>query len=119
MYPRFHRGIVQQYRADDTNRVKRWGEFPETTCTNAVPFRQRGDALEQVVVGGRHLEDAPHRMGVGIDEAWSNNEAIGVDHAARDRGRQIADARDPVATPADVGDAPTGCRCRRRYARPG
>ena len=37
------------------------------------PFHQRGDALADVVVGGRHLEDAAPRVRMEIDEPWRDD----------------------------------------------
>ena len=71
-----------------------------------VPLGQRRDALQQVVVRRRHVEDAAHRVRVRIDEPGRHHQPPGVEDAVRGRVRQVADARDAVAAHRDVGAQP-------------
>ena len=87
-------GNLVQMRADGPRRAA------------VVALGQSGDPLQQVVVGGRHVEDAAHGVGVRVDEPGGHHEPGRVDHAIRDRVGQVADARDAVPAHTDVGPDP-------------
>ena len=53
-----------------------------------VAFGEGRDPLQQVVVGGRHVEDAAHRVGVRVDEAGRDDQPRRIHHAIRRRHRR-------------------------------
>ena len=70
------------------------------------PFDERRDALADIVVGGRHVEDAAARVGVNVDEPGRNRLAGGVDDPRRRRIDPPADPGNRVAANGDVASIP-------------
>ena len=88
-------------------RVELVEKRPERHRRSAVgPFDQRRDALPDVIVRGRQLEDVLARVVVDVDEPGRHDLAVRVDHARRRLCNRRRDARDRVAAHRDVGAIP-------------
>ena len=70
------------------------------------PLNQRRDALPDVVVRARQLEDVLARVVVDVDEAGRHDLPARVDHARRRLCNRRRDERDRVAAHGDIGAIP-------------
>ena len=69
-------------------------------------FDHRRDALPDVVVRGRQLEDVLARVVVDVDEPGRHDLTARVDHARGRLGNRRCNERDRVAAHADIGAIP-------------